>query len=228
MAITLYHPEWGVQRPIRGVLFDMDGLVLDSEKLYSRFWREACAAYGYDMSYGQSLKMRALNSRLGEAMLKSFFGPDTDYVTIRTKRIELMDAFIEENGVELKPGILELMAHLEEKKIPAAIASSSPLPRIRSHLSRHGLDVRFAALCSGYEVEKGKPEPDIYRYAAKCLGLRPEECMALEDAPSGITSAYRAGCLTVMVPDQDQPTEDAKAMLYAKADSLADVIGLLK
>ena len=228
MAVTVYNPQWGAERPIRGVLFDMDGLVLDSEKLYSRFWREACLFYGHEMSYEQSLKMRALNRQLGEAMLKSFFGPDTDYVTIRTKRIELMDAFIEENGVELKPGILELMAHLEEKKIPAAIASSSPLPRIRSHLSRHGLDVRFAALCSGHEVEKGKPEPDIYRYAAKCLGLRPEECMALEDAPSGITSAYRAGCLTVMVPDQDQPTEEAKAMLYAKADSLADVIGLLK
>jgi len=92
-------------RPIRGVLFDMDGLVLDSEKLYSRFWREACLFYGYEMSYQQSLKMRALNRHLGEAMLKSFFGPDTDYIKLRTKRIELMDAFIEENGVELKPGI---------------------------------------------------------------------------------------------------------------------------
>ena len=228
MAITIYNPEWGAQRPILGVLFDMDGLVLDSEKLYSRFWREACAAYGYDMSYDQSLKMRALNSRLGEAMLKRFFGPDTDYIRLRSKRIELMDAFIEENGVELKPGVRELLDHLEEKKIPAAIASSSPLPRIRSHLSRHGLDARFAALCSGHEVEKGKPEPDIYVYAASRLGRKPEECLALEDAPSGITSAYRAGCLTVMVPDQDQPRSEEKAMLYAKADSLADVIGLIR
>ena len=228
MALTFYHPQWGAQRPIRGVLFDMDGLVLDSEKLYSRFWREACRFYGHKMSYEQSLKMRALNRQLGEAMLKSFFGPDTDYVTIRAKRIELMDAFIEENGVELKPGVPELMAHLKEKGIPAAIASSSPLPRIRSHLSRHGLDVQFAALCSGHEVEKGKPEPDIYRYAASRLGLKPEECMALEDAPSGITSAYRAGCLTVMVPDQDQPTAETAEMLYAKADSLADVITLIQ
>jgi len=215
-------------RPIRGVLFDMDGLVLDSEKLYSRFWREACLFYGYEMSYQQSLKMRALNRHLGEAMLKSFFGPDTDYIKLRTKRIELMDAFIEENGVELKPGIRELMAHLRDKNIPAAIASSSPLPRIRSHLSRHGLDVQFAALCGGADVETGKRAPDIYQYGAKCLGLKPEECMALEDAPSGITSAYRAGCLTVMVPDQDQPSEETREMLYAKADSLMDVISLIK
>ena len=228
MAITVYNPEWGAERPIRGVLFDMDGLVLDSEKLYSRFWREACLFYGHDMSYEQSLKMRALNRHLGEAMLKSFFGPDTDYIKLRTKRIELMDAFVEQEGVELKPGIRELLDHLQERKIPAAIASSSPLPRIRSHLSRHGLDVRFAALCSGHDVENGKPAPDIYQYAAKQLGLKPEECMALEDAPSGITSAYRAGCLTVMVPDQDQPSEETAAMLYAKADSLSDILELIK
>ena len=228
MAITVYNPEWGAERPIRGVLFDMDGLVLDSEKLYSRFWREACLFYGHDMSYEQSLKMRALNRHLGEAMLKSFFGPDTDYIKLRTKRIELMDAFVEQEGVELKPGIRELLDHLQERKIPAAIASSSPLPRIRSHLSRHGLDVRFAALCSGHDVENGKPAPDIYQYAAKQLGLKPEECMALEDAPSGITSAYRAGCLTVMVPDQDQPSEETGAMLYAKADSLSDILELIK
>jgi len=227
MANTLYHPEWGSQRPIRGVLFDMDGLVLDTEKLYSRFWREACLYYGHKMTYEQSLKMRALNCHLGEAMLKSFFGPDTDYIKLRTKRIELMDAFVEQEGVELKPGIRELLDHLQARNIPAAIASSSPLPRIRSHLSRHALDVRFAALCSGHDVENGKPAPDIYQYAARQLGLKPEDCLALEDAPSGITSAYRAGCLTVMVPDQDQPSSETAAMLYAKADSLLDVMDLI-
>ena len=227
MAITVYKPEWGAQRPIRGVLFDMDGLVLDSEKLYSRFWMEACRFYGYDMRYEQSLKMRALNRNAGKAMLESFFGESIDYVQVRTKRIELMDAFIEENGVEVKPGIFELMACLKEKKIPAAIASSSPLPRIKSHLARHGLDVQFAALCSGHDVPNGKPEPDIYRYAAASLGLKPEECLALEDAPSGITSAWRAGCLPVLIPDQDEPSEEIQAMLYARADSLADIMELI-
>lgn len=227
MAITLYQPEWGAERPIRGVLFDMDGLVLDSEKLYSRFWREACGFYGFTMSYEQSLKMRALNRNAGAAMLHSFFGDEADYVQIRTKRIQLMDAFIEENGVELKPGIFELLAFLKERNIATAIASSSPLPRIRSHLSRHGLDVQFDALCSGHQVPNGKPAPDIYLHAAEQLGLKPEECMALEDAPSGILSAYRAGCLCVMVPDQDQPTADTLPLLYAKADSLTDVMELL-
>ena len=228
MAMTIYKPEWGASRPIRGVLFDMDGLVLDSEKLYSRFWREACGFYGFDMSYEQSLKMRALNHRAGEEMLRSFFGDSIDYVQTRTKRVELMDAFVEKNGVELKSGILELLDCLEERGIPAAITSSSPLSRIRSHLSFHGLDTRFAALCSGYDVPNGKPAPDIYLYGAKCLGLKPEECLALEDAPAGILSAYRAGCLPVMIPDQDQPDAATEVLLYAKGDTLMDVIELLK
>ena len=226
MAIEIYKTEY--TPVIRGVLFDMDGLILDTEKLYARFWMEACHFYGFPMTYDQSLKMRAANSRLGEANLHSFFGPAADYQTIRTKRIELMNAFIAENGVEAKPGILELLDHLEKQKIPAAICSSSPKDRIKEHLSSLGLYHRFSAICSGYEVPWGKPAPDIYLHGAASLGLPPEECLALEDAPLGIESAFRAGCTAVMVPDQDQPDNATCSMLYAKADSLLDIISLLK
>ena len=228
MAIEILKPEWGASRPIRGILFDMDGLVVDTEKLYSRFWREACAFYGYTMTYEQSLQMRGLGGQAGEAKLHSFFGPDADYLTLRSKRIELMDAFVDEHGVELKPGIFELMDFLEEKGIPSAITSSSPIPRIRKFLAPYGLDTRFAALCSGRDVPRGKPAPDIYLAGAAALGLPAENCLALEDAPAGIESAYRAGCLTVMIPDLDPPGETTKSMLYANADTLADVISLLK
>ena len=101
MAYEILKPEWG-KSPIRGVLFDMDGLVLNSEILYSRFWREACLLHGFDMSHEQSLNMRALNRDLGAKMLCSFFGEKADYHTIRSTRIQLMDAFIRENGVELR------------------------------------------------------------------------------------------------------------------------------
>ena len=228
MALEILKPEWGAQRPIRGCLFDMDGLVVDTEKLYSRFWREACAFYGYTMTYEQSLQMRGLGGQAGEAMLHSFFGPKADYMQLRNKRIELMDAFVDEHGVELKPGIFELMDFLEEKGIPAAITSSSPIPRIQKFLAPYGLDSRFAALCSGRDVPKGKPAPDIYLAGAKALNLPPEHCLALEDAPAGIESACRAGCLPVMIPDLDPPGTETKAMLYAKADTLTDVISLWK
>lgn len=228
MAITVYKPEWGAERPIRGVLFDMDGLVVDTEKLYSRFWREACAFYGHIMTYEQSLQMRGLGGQAGENKLHSFFGMDAHYMTLRNKRIELMDAFVDEHGVELKPGIFELMDYLEENRIPAAITSSSPIPRIRKFLAPYGLDSRFAALCSGRDVPKGKPAPDIYLAGARALNLPPEHCLALEDAPAGIESAFRAGCLPVMIPDLDPPGENTIPMLYASADSLFDIPLLLK
>ena len=226
MAIEVYKTEY--TPVIRGILFDMDGLILDTEKLYARFWMEACHFYGLPMTYEQSLKMRAANSRLGEANLHSFFGPGADYRAIRAKRIELMDAFIAQNGVEPKPGIFELLDHLKERSIPAAVCSSSPGERIEKHLGSLGLYDRFSAICSGYDVPWGKPAPDIYLHGAAALGLPPETCLALEDAPLGIESAFRAGCVPVMVPDQDQPEEATRSMLYAKADSLSDIIELLK
>ena len=226
MGITVYGKK---DTPvIRGVLFDMDGLVLDTEKLYTRFWMEACHFYGFPMTLEQALRMRAANSKLSQANLHEFFGPTADYTTIRAKRIELMDAFIAEHGVEAKPGIFELLDHLDARGIPAAITSSSPVAWIQRHLSSLGLYHRFSKICSGYEVPHGKPAPDIYLYGAASLGLKPEECLALEDAPLGIEAAFRAGCFPVMIPDQDQPDERTKGMLFAKADSLLDVIGLVK
>ena len=226
MGITVYGKK---DTPvIRGVLFDMDGLVLDTEKLYTRFWMEACHFYGFPMTLEQALRMRAANSKLSQANLHEFFGPTADYTTIRAKRIELMDAFIAEHGVEAKPGIFELLDHLDARGILAAITSSSPVAWIQRHLSSLGLYHRFSKICSGYEVPHGKPAPDIYLYGASSLGLKPEECLALEDAPLGIEAAFRAGCFPVMIPDQDQPDERTKGMLFAKADSLLDVIGLVK
>ena len=213
---------------IRGVLFDMDGLVLDTEKLYSRFWMAACHFYGFPMTYEQSLGMRSLNSQLGQQQLISYFGPTADYRKIRTKRIELMDAYIAENGVDLKPGIRELLDYLHAENILCAITSSSPLPRIQNYLAFHGLEARFDALCSGHDVPNSKPAPDIYLHGAAALGLRPEECLALEDSPAGIESAYRAGCHPVIIPDLDQPGEDVLSRCYAKADSLTDIIPLLQ
>ena len=228
MAITFYNPQWGASRPIRGILFDMDGLVLDSEALYTRFWREAAHSLGYPMTAEQSLGMRSLGKKLGQPYLESLFGPGIDYSQVRAKRIELMDVYVNQHGIPTKPGIFELLDYMEENRIPGAITSSSPMEFIERHLSNANLLYRFRKLCSGHSIPNGKPAPDIYLLGAKELGLKPEECLALEDSPTGILSAYRAGCLTVMIPDLDQPGEDTKKLLYAKADSLTDVIALLK
>ena len=121
MAITLYKENV----PIRGVLFDMDGLVLDTECLYSRFWMEACHFYGFPMTREQSLQMRSLNKNAGQEKLHSLFGETAHYPTIRQKRIELMDAFVAREGVAAKEGIFTLLDTLDARGIPA------PLPRPR-------------------------------------------------------------------------------------------------
>ena len=227
MAVTLYHPQWKNQ-PIRGVLFDMDGLVLDTEKLYTRFWMESARDLGYPMTFQQALGLRSLNRTAGQEKLTEYFGSGISYTAVRSHRIELMDAHIDKYGIEVKPGIFELMDYLGANSIASAITSSSPMDNIQRHLAAHGLLHRFGKLCSGYDVPRGKPEPDIYLYGAASLNLHPEECLALEDSPTGILSAYRASCLPVMIPDQDQPDTETTKLLYAKADSLCDVISLLK
>lgn len=228
MAYTVYRPEWGAGRPIRGVLFDMDGVILDSEILYARFWQEAAVSLGYPMTYQQALGMRSLSRAAGQARLESYFGPGISYPIVRAERVRRMEDYIARHGVAPKPGIFELLAYLKQGGIATAITTSSPIDRIRRQLGPLGLLDRFDALCSGYDVPKGKPEPDIYLAGAAALRLSPEDCLALEDSPAGILSAYRAHCRPVMIPDLDQPDPETENRLYAKADSLTDVISLLE
>lgn len=228
MAYEILHPQQGVPASIRGVLFDMDGVILDSEKLYARFWAEGCACFGYHMTYQQALGMRSLNARAGQEYLSTLFGPEISYPVVRAKRIELMDAYVAEHGVEAKPGILELLDYLASRHIPYAVTTASPNDRIQNHLGRLGLYERFDHICTAHEVPHGKPAPDIYLLGAETIGVPPEHCLALEDSYTGLLSAYRAGCLASIVPDLDQPGENILSIAYAKLDSLMDVIGLME
>lgn len=215
-------------REVRGVLFDMDGVVIDTEKLYTRFWMEAAADLGHPMTLTQALQMRSLGSIESQEKLDSFFGSGVlAYDVLRNRRIELMEAFIAEHGIEEKKGIRELLACLKEKGIPCAITSSSSIPLIRRHLGDLGLLDGFTALCSGKDVPQGKPAPDIYLHGAATLGIAPEHCLAIEDSPAGIEAAWRAGCMAVIVPDQDQPDGEVLSRSFARADSLLDVMELL-
>ena len=225
MAYEILNPDRC--RPVRGVLFDMDGLVLDTEVLYTRFWREAAEEVGRPMTREQALGMRSLSKVRSQAYLDRTLGPGIDYDRLRAIRIRRMDAFIDSHGVQAKPGIHELLDALKAQHIPCAITTSSPPERVRAHLTPLGLYDRFDQICSGYEVAHGKPDPDIYLYGASRIHLDPAECMALEDSPAGIESAFRAGCLPVVIPDQDLPDALTCSRSFARADSLADIIGLL-
>ena len=210
-----------------GVLFDMDGVVIDSELLFTRFWMESAADLGFPMTREQALQLRSLRREQGIEKMEAFFGPAANFDEIRAHRIELMEAHIARYGVDEKPGIRELLALLKEKGIPCAITSSSALAVVRERLGRLGILDGFTALCSGKDVPNGKPFPDIYLAGAAAIGVAPEMCLAIEDSPTGLEAAWRAGCMGVFVPDQDQPDDVTLSRCFARADSLLDVMELL-
>lgn len=226
MNYGIYRPEQR-RNPVKGVLFDMDGVVLDTEKLYCRFWREAAMALGYPMTVEQALGMRSLNAQAGQAKLESYFGPGVSREAMKQKRVELMDAYVAVCGVDPKPGISELLAELKRRGIKTAITTSSPMERVRRYLTPLGLLNQFDCLCSGHDVPRGKPEPDIYLHGAASIGLEPWECLAIEDSHAGVLSASRAGCLTVLIPDLDEPAKETLNLLYACCERLSDIPALL-
>lgn len=212
---------------VKGVISDMDGVILDSEKLYVRFWCEAGKFYGYPFEERHALSIRSMARPFAIERLQGFFGEDFDYDAVRNKRVELMDKYVEQNGIEAKPGAETLLRYLKEKGIKTALATATPADRAKKYLEMVGLLKYFDEICSARMVKNGKPAPDIYLYAAEKLDLPPDECIALEDSQNGIRSAHAAGCMTVMVPDLDQPSEEIKPLLYDTADGLKDVIRII-
>lgn len=213
---------------IRAVIFDLDGTLIDTEKHYRIFWPKALAAFGYHMTDEQALRLRSLGRPFAPALLKEWFGEELDYYAVRQKRKDMMEEYLDREGVQRKCGALELVRKLKELGIVTAIATASDLERTEKYLRLTGLEGYFDRLISATQVKEGKPAPDIYTYACEQLGLVPAECLAVEDSPNGVLSAYRAGCRTVMVPDQTEPDEELKKYLYAQADNLTDILGLIE
>lgn len=213
---------------IKGVIFDMDGVILDSEKLYVRFWCEAGRFYGFPMEEKHALSIRSMARQLASVKLRGIFGSSFDYDAVRSKRVELMDKYVEENGIELKDGAEDLLMYLKENGYRIALATATPPDRAEKYLKAHDLYKYFDVTVSASMVSLGKPAPDIYLRAAEMLGLSAQSCLALEDSPNGIRSASSAGCVTVMVPDLDKPNDDILPLLHGVANGLCDVKRILR
>ena len=212
---------------IKGVIFDMDGVLLNSEVLYQRFWLEALHYYGYPAKKEHILALRSLTGKNAELKLKSFFGDSLDYEKVKNKRIVLMDEYVRKNGVEIKKGADEILPYLKKKGIKIALATSSPYERAQEHLGMAGLFKYFDQCVCGGMVKNSKPQPDIYLLASEKLGLKPCECIAVEDSPNGVKSAVNAGCKTVMIPDLTPCTEDLKKDLFALCTDLTEIKDLV-
>ena len=212
---------------IKGVLSDMDGVILDSEKLYVRFWCEAARFYGFPMRREHALSIRSMARPFAIERLEGYFGDGFDYDQVRNKRVELMDEYVTEHGIEAKPGAEELLRYLKDNGFLVALATATPADRARAYLERVGLLDYFDAVVSARMVKNGKPKPDIYLYAAEVLDLAPQDCIALEDSVNGVKAAHAAGCKTVLVPDLDDPREELKPLLYDVAEGLLDVVRII-
>lgn len=213
---------------IKAVVFDMDGVVLDTEKLYVRFWCEAANFYGYPMERHHALSIRSLARSLASEKLKGYFGEDFDIDIVREKRIELMDTYIAENGIELKPYAEYILKWLKDNSYKTAIATATPTDRAEKYLKQVGVYQYFDKIISAKTVKNGKPFPDIYLKACEELGVKPENALALEDSHNGIKSASSAGCVTVMVMDLDGPNEETFELTYRVVESLKEIKEILE
>ncbi len=209
------------------VIFDMDGTLIDTEKYFRVCWPKALAVYGFQMTDEQALSMRSLGRPFAPVHLKEMFGDTIDYHLVREKRKELFEECIRENGIAIKPGAVELLMWLREQGFRTAIATATDMERAERYLKMLGLYEHFDRIISATMVKEGKPSPDIYLYACEQMNRAPEDCIAVEDSPNGVQSAYRAGCKVVLVPDQTPLTPDLTPMLYACVDTLSDMKGLL-
>ncbi|MBR6044713.1 MAG: HAD family phosphatase [Ruminococcus sp.] len=212
---------------IKAVIFDMDGLMLDTEILLQRFWCEAANELGFPMEPYHVLGIRSLSRKYAERHLKRVFGDGFDYMAVRARRIELMNAYIEKHGIRKKKGLDELLDYLKDKNIRAAVCTATDLQRTGKYLRSVGVYDRFDDYICGNMVENGKPAPDIYINACKRLGLDPQECIALEDSPNGVISAAVAHLNVVMIPDLTQPSDDIRPLLYGCCEDLGKVRELI-
>lgn len=213
---------------INKVIFDMDGLLIDTEGYFSICWRKACAVFGYELTYEQGLYLRSLDSKLADKYFKQLFGDRCSYDDIRRKRKEFMNDMVTEKGITAKKGANELLQYLSGKGIETVLATSSNLERAKNFLKVAKIENSFTYIVSTAMVERGKPFPDVYLEACKKVGEAPCDCVAIEDSPNGVLSAYSAGCKVIMVPDLTKPYDEDRHMLYAVADSLSDVIDILE
>ena len=198
------------------ILFDLDGTLIDTEKYFKVFWRKAVAELGYEMSEEQALTLRSLGRPYAPKLMKEWFGEEFDYVKARNLRRSMMQEHLQRVGLERKKGAGEALAKLKEMGFRLAVATATPTDRAREQLKEVGLLQYFEDIVSAADVENGKPAPDVYIRACEILGEKPGNCLAVEDSPNGVLSAYRAGVPVVMSPDQTPC--DAKSIARRKAD----------
>ena len=198
----------------KAIIFDMDGLMIDTERMALKAWQLAGADFGFPISDDIFITMVGRNRRDSDCILVEIFGSDFPIDAVRKRRRTYVDGWIDEGKLALKSGLLELLCFLDEISIPKAVATSTEYERAIHKLSLTNLLDHFPIVIAGDQIEKGKPAPDIFLAAAARLDILPERCLVLEDSDAGIQAAYNAGMTPVMIPDMKPPSEKSLAFAH--------------
>lgn len=209
------------------VLFDMDGLMLDTERMAKKAWTRALGESRYQLDDVVYLRMVGRTALDAQGVLAEVFGPDLPYQDLYSLRQAYYEEDIELNGVPIKQGLLELLDFLEEHAVPKAIASSTSSLFALRKLERAGIAHRFQTIVCGDQVSRGKPAPDLFLEAARQIGFPPDRCIVLEDSEAGIRAGHAAGAVPIMIPDLKQPEPEIYHLAYRVLPTLHEVIPLL-
>jgi HAD superfamily hydrolase (TIGR01509 family) len=205
---------------ISAVVFDMDGLMLDTESINRLAWQRAAEDLGFALDDEFYLSLLGRTTVDCESLVMQLCGAEFPMDEFRTRRRRLWRAQVEGTGIAAKPGLLELLSFLDTQRILLAVATSSHVLAAESSLRSAGVRDRFDVVVTGDQVARGKPAPDIYLEAARRLGVESVDCVALEDSDNGVHAAVAAGMTTVMVPDLKPPSTESLARAFRIVASL--------
>ena len=210
----------------RGAIFDMDGTLFDTEKLYRLAWIETADDFGLPRKPEMAPAMSGRGVKKILATIPQYF-PEVDANEYFMRVVKRVRKAIEEK-LEIKSGVVEILQYFHENKIPMAIASSSATEDIEKNIKRAGIDKFFSAIVGGDQIENGKPAPDIFQLAAKKINLPPEDCYVFEDSANGIRGAAAAKCAAIMVIDQTPPLPEIRELCTAVFYNMNDALDAIK
>ncbi len=209
-------------------IFDMDGLMLDTEALAREAWFETMRRWGYELNDDVYLRVLGTTGARTRDIFREAFGPDIPIERMYDYKQRYVDEAIASSRIKVKPGLIELLDWLDVQRIPKAVASSTVRALVLKKLDRVNLAGRFDAIVGGDEVIQGKPEPDIFLEAAHRLGVLPGTCVALEDSENGVRAAHAAGMRVIMVPDLKLPDDEIRALADCVLPSLHEAHQVLR